>query len=150
MICFDTMLLIWGVQGTATPNRIRMIDLTKRYIDSLSAEETIMVPAVAAAEYLAGFRDEAQRSMEWEAISRRFFIPAFDSSAVALAATLSQTSAAVALLAEGQRRCIRADIQIIATAITHGAERIVTANVSEFRKLAGDRIEVVDVPVALF
>jgi predicted nucleic acid-binding protein len=150
MICFDTMLLIWGVQGTATPNRIRMIDLTKRYIDSLIAEETIMVPAVAAAEYLAGFRDEAQRIVEWEAINRRFFIPAFDSPAVALAATLAQTSAAIALLTEGQRRCIKADIQIIATAIAHGAKRIVTGNVSEYRKLAGDRIEVVDVPVLLF
>jgi predicted nucleic acid-binding protein len=150
MICFDTMLLIWGIQGTASPNRIRMIDLTKRYIDSLGAKETIMVPAVAAAEYLAGFRDEAQRSVEWEAINRRFFIPAFDSTAVTLAATLSQTSAALALLAEGQRRCLKADIQIIATAITHGAKRIVTGNVSEYRKLAGDRIEVVDVPALLF
>lgn len=147
MICFDTMLLIWGVQGVATPNRTRMIDLTKRYIDSLRAGETIMVPAVAAAEYLAGFREEARRNAEWEVLNRRFFIPAFDPPAVAHAASIAQTPSAIALMAEGERRCIKADIQIIATAIAHGAERIVTGNVSEYRKLAGDRIEVVEVPV---
>ena len=27
MICFDTMLLIWGVQGTASPNRIEVVDV---------------------------------------------------------------------------------------------------------------------------
>lgn len=150
MICFDTMLLIWGVQCTATPNRMWMIDLTKRYIDSLGAGEAIMVPAVAAAEYLAGFRDEARRIAEWEVLKQRFFIPEFDSSAVVLAATLAQTSAGTTLLAEGQRRCLKADIQIIATAIAHGAERIVTGNVSEYRKLAGDWIEVIDVPALLY
>jgi hypothetical protein len=49
-------------------------------------------------------------------------------------------------LVPGQRRTLRANSQIIATAVCHTADLIVTHNVEEYRRLAGDRIKVSDVP----
>ena len=41
MICFDTMVLIWGVQQNQ--NKI-MVDRTKRYIEYLEEENEKMLP----------------------------------------------------------------------------------------------------------
>ena len=42
-----------------------------------------------------------------------------------------------------------ADVQIIATAICHGASQIVTGDTAEFRRIARDRIQVIEVPERL-
>lgn len=46
----------------------------------------------------------------------------------------------------GDRHVLKSDCYIIATAIVHGADAIVTGNVREFRNLAGGRIKVFDIP----
>lgn len=149
MICFDTMILIWGIQGESRPDQARMIELAKRYIDSLKPKEIIMVPSVVLAEYLQGFKEEKDRQQQLSILRNRFFIPAFDLHAAALAAEISATTGA-AIIEELEkqrgRRAVKADIQIIATAITQGAEAIITANVKEFEKLAAGRIKIAEVP----
>lgn len=146
MICVDTMVLIWGLQRKAHPSQERMIDLTARFISHLDPKETVMVPSVVLSEYLVGFSSEAARQEQFAAVSRRFFVPAFHAQAAALAAELLRSPAAVELRESVDRRCLKADAQIIATAITNGAGKIVTANCEEYRKLAGHRIEVTEVP----
>lgn len=145
MICFDTMVLIWGVQGEARPSQQAMIDRTRRFIASLrEGNEQIMVPTPALAEYLQGFDNEA-RKRQLTVLEQSFFIPAFDLPAAYLAAGLARESRGL----EGKavdRHAIRTDCHIIATAIVHGATRIITNDVDHFQKLARDKIPVSEVP----
>ncbi len=146
MLCLDTMILIWGVQKVAKPQQRFMIERTERFLDHLGANETIMVPSVALGEYLTGFRDVQVQKRQFASINSRFFVPAFDPECAALAAELAVSPEAQQLFAAGERRTVKADLQIIATAIVHGADAIVTANVQEYVKLARNRIQIKDVP----
>jgi predicted nucleic acid-binding protein len=125
-----------------------MIDLTKRYIDSLGARETIMIPSVVLAEYLQGFKEDKERRQQLSILRNRFFIPAFDVHAAALAAEIATSAAAIIAGEEKQRgrKTVKADIQIIATAINQGADAIITSNVREFERLAASRIKITEVP----
>ena len=146
MICIDTNVLIWGVQGAARAAQTAMIDRTRRWLARLAREnEQIMVPAVVVGEYLHGFPLE-QRDAQFQAISRDFFLPAFDARCAAKAAELHQIAGPPARREPGARVTFKADVQIIATAICHGATVIVTGNLDEYRRIAGDRIRVTDVP----
>jgi len=70
MICFDTMVLIWGVQGVARPGQEEMIDRTRRYIKSLTREHRrVMIPTPALTEYLQHF-DDAERRHQLELLER--------------------------------------------------------------------------------
>jgi predicted nucleic acid-binding protein len=149
MICIDTAVLIWGVQGVAKgAHRQRMVDLTSRWLLSLKdAKEILMVPTPVLAEYLQGFPDPKERAQQLETLQSFCFIPAFDMPSAFLAADLSQSPAVQELAREGDRQALKTDVQIIATAITHQAEMIVTGNVGEFRRIARDRIPIREVPV---
>lgn len=149
MICFDTMVLIWGLQKKARPGQERMIELASRYIASLDARETVMIPSVVLSEYLTGFHDETTRREQAAIIAKRFFVAAYDAPAAALAADLLVSPAAQTLKEEGDRRRLKADAQIIGTAIHHGAEKIVTGNLAEYKALAAGRIDVIDIPIIL-
>jgi len=147
MICIDTMVLIWGVQGVAKPQQSRMVDLTRRFLDSLGKHDTVMVPAVVLAEYLSGFENERDRLAQYDKIGASFFVPAFDAPSASLAAEIARSVTAQGVAADWDRRLVKADIQIIATAVVHNASVIVTHNVEEFQALAGGRIRVEDIPV---
>ena len=145
MICIDTNVLIWGVQGVARPAQEGMIDRTRRYLAQLARDhEQVMVPSVAVGEYLQGFPAEEQAA-QLEVLSGVFFVPAFDARCAALAAELQRVGPAFRG-EPGVRVVFRADVQIIATAICHSAAQIVTGNVDEFRRIAGNRIPVIEVP----
>jgi hypothetical protein len=64
-----------------------------------------------------------------------------------LAAELSQANAVAEVAQEVGRKIVKADVQIIATAISHGADAIVTGNFDEYGRLAAGRIKVIEVPV---
>ncbi len=144
MICLDTMVLIWGIQRHARAGQERKIDLASRYLMSLDAKEIVMVPSVVLSEYLVGV-EKSSRKEHSSLIARRFFVPAFDAEVASLAADIVGSRAAFS----GERRTLKADAQIIATAITYGADKIVTGNYEEFKRIAGDRIDVVDIPVVI-
>ena len=145
MICIDTNVLIWGVQGVARPAQQGMIDRTRRWLAQLARDnEQLMVPSVAVGEYLQGFPAEEQAA-QLEVLSGVFFVAAYDARCAALAADLQRIGPA-ARNEPGVRVAFRADVQIIATAICHGASQIATGNIEEFRRIARDRIQVIDVP----
>jgi predicted nucleic acid-binding protein len=148
MICIDTAVLIWGVQGVAKgSHRQRMVDLTDRYLRSLrDKKEILMIPTPVLAEYLQGFADPRERTNQLEALQRFYFIPSFDVPSAYLAAELSQSPEVHSLAREGDRQALKTDVQIIATAITHQAERIITGNVKEFRQIAKGKIPISEVP----
>jgi predicted nucleic acid-binding protein len=151
MICFDTMVLVWGIQGKASPGQEEMVARTKRYIDSLRDEnEQILIPAPVVSEYLQHF-DTDERKRQIRALERYFLLPAFNLPAAYLAAGIAyQRQRSGATSAEGtSRQAIKTDIQILATAIVNNARLLVTHNLADFEnlaQLAGGRIRVADVP----
>lgn len=146
MICLDTMVLIWGVQGAAQRRQEHMIELTRRFLRALRNEQTtLMIPAPALAEYLQGF-PQAKRQAQLAHLEEFFYLPAFDSASAYLAAGLSRQGSVREAYRAGNRQAVKTDVQIIATAIVHGAQRILTHDVGDFRRIAGSRIQVTDVP----
>jgi predicted nucleic acid-binding protein len=151
MICFDTAVLIWGVQGLAGTARTEsdrdpMIDRTRRYVASLAGEGTrIMVPTPALAEYLRAFPSRDRRR-QIELLDRHFFIAAFDLPSAYLAAGLARRVREEGAPEGLTRQAIEADLQIIATAVVHGARAIVTDEVEHCERLAAGRIRISAVP----
>jgi predicted nucleic acid-binding protein len=142
MICFDTMVVIWGVQGKANPDQHVMIDRCRRFIDSLG-KDTVMIPAPAVAEYLQDFDNEARRH-QLAMLERNFFIPSFDLKAAFLAAGLAREARGAP--GEGDRQAIKTDCQIIAIAIINHATQIITNDVDDFTRIARGKIQVSQVP----
>ena len=91
--------------------------------------------------------EDGEQVEQLQVLSRLFFLPAYDARCAALAAEL-QKAGAPAQREPGTRVAFKADIQIIATAICHGATLIVTGNVDEYRRIAGAKIPISDVPEA--
>jgi len=150
MICFDTMVLIWGVQGKAAPGQEEMVARTKRYITSLNDEnERIMIPTPALTEYLQGF-DTAERKQQLKALEKNFFIPSFNLPAAYLAAGLARRAQESGVKPKhASRQEVKTDVQIIATAIVNNASKIITNNTDDFQKLAelaDGRIQISDIP----
>lgn len=151
MICFDTMVLVWGIQGKASPGQEEMVARTRRYIASLRDEnEQVLIPAPVVSEYLQHFETE-ERKRQVRALERHFLLPAFNLPAAYLAAGIAhQRQRSGGGSGEGTtRQAIKTDIQILATAIVNNARLLVTHNLADFEslaKLAGGRIRISDVP----
>ena len=149
MICFDTMTIIWGVQGAAKESQSDMVNRTKRYIQHLAEKnEKIMIPTPALTEYLVGFPPEEQINQR-QVIERNFIVPSFDIAAVGVAAELLGNIEVIQeMRKKGEYDKIRVsiDAQIIAIAIVNQAEKIISHD-PNLMKLANKRIVVEDVPV---
>jgi hypothetical protein len=146
MICFDTMLLIWGVQGQASSQHHEMVSRTKRYIASLAkANQRIMVPTPALTEYLQHF-DDLERKRQLELLERHFLIASYNLLATYLAAGLARKTGRPESSSAVPRQCVKTDYQIIATAAVHGAKLLVTAEQEHFEHLAAGKIKISGVP----
>ncbi|HEU4623469.1 MAG TPA: type II toxin-antitoxin system VapC family toxin [Steroidobacteraceae bacterium] len=122
-----------------------MIEKTRRFIEHCDrTSEEIMVPSVVVSEYLTTF-SPTQVAQQVQEFHRRFFVAPLDAAAGALAAQLANAVRTNGLNV-GERHVLKSDCYIIATAIVHGADAIVTGNVAEFRSLTGGRIKVLDIP----
>ena len=148
MICLDTMILILGLQKKAAPKYQYLVERTQRYLKHLDDEnETIMIPSPVVAEYLQGF-DTIGRVRQVASLQKLFFIPSFDLPLAALAAELSEGDSFSKLRQNSNesRPALKVDVQIAAIAIIHGATQIITQNISDFKTLVGDRIQIMEVP----
>lgn len=151
MICLDTAVLIWGVQGKADAAGPDMVARTERYLQQLEKEKRqLLIPTPVVVEYLAGITTE-RRARQHELLQRRFYIPAFDAPSAVLAAELwsEVSNRHDDAQQRPDRQCVKTDCLIIATAIHHRAECIVTSEVKFFRRVCGDRISVIEVPVTV-
>ena len=149
MICIDTAILIWGVQGTAHPKQRGMVRRTMRYLQFLATgKERILVPSPVLAEYLCGFEVAAQERQR-KVIEHRFRVAPFDAEAAGIFGELGSDSKPLnRIRAEHnlQRQELKFDLQVIAIAIQSGAEKIVTGDAEAFRKMAKGRIPIELVP----
>lgn len=150
MICFDTCVLIWGLQGISNPELEGMPARTARYIDHLDqTEEEIIIPAPVLTEYLAGIKSKSKREEEQNRILETFFVPAIDVPVACLAAELQAKKIASAKRAkdENSKSCeLKMEALIAATAIVNKAEALVTDDCSRYANLISSQLEVIEVP----
>lgn len=150
MICFDTCILIWGIQGAGTTNGNSnpMIARTRLYIQSLrESREKIMVPAPALAEYLQGLSPNQAKEQQAE-MEALFFVPAFDVRAANIAADLARARwKSVKQGSAEQRQCLKTDFLVVATAIANRASVIITDNEADFNGIASGKVKVSNVPI---
>lgn len=133
--CLDNNILIWGIRDVATEGQEEMIGRAKALLLDLVEERAdIIVPSVVVSEFLTGIPNE-QHAGTLKVLNKRFQLPPFDVRCAAVAASLWRSFAERnpslrSLLNEQfpgtQRAKIKADIQIIATAIARNADVIYT------------------------
>jgi len=148
MICFDTHVLIWGVQGVARNGQEHLVAKAKQYIRHLDAKhERIMVPAPVVGEYLIGF-DDKDRDAQQELLQRLFFVPALDMHAATVQAKIEGNKELLRELRDRfglDRQQIRIDAQILAVAIVNNADRVISHD-PHMLILAQGRVAVGELP----
>lgn len=143
-ICLDTNVLIWAIRQTADRSRLEMLDTARRAVERMVRRNAeIAIPTVVLCEYLAE-ADSQTRLSEESKLRERFMILNFDGRAASEAATLRRITRLAPSEAAGGRNAIKADAMIIACAITHKCNFILTDNTDEFRRIAKDRIPIQD------
>jgi predicted nucleic acid-binding protein len=150
LVCFDTQAIIWGIKEEATPGQEFMIDRTKRFIKHLDEKRIkILIPTVVYAESLMRIPKELHPMIQ-NLVERSFIISPFDAKAASIFAEVWQkgkeNGTIKGLIKEGSERdFIKFDSQIIATAISLGAECIYSQD-SDLTKLANGLIDIREIP----
>jgi len=126
IVCFDTMMLIWGVKRQAMEADKPLVDKTGRIIERLTEQKSrILVPTVALSELLVNC-ETGERVRLSALIEENFLVPPFDICGAHCAADLQKRmidnkSSSDEQVAPGKREHVKADCMILATAITNGA-----------------------------
>lgn len=147
------MILIWGMKlrhhktgGSPSKETIELETRAKILLDILDEEKSsIIVPTVTVAELLAGI-DRQDHPKFLAEIGKRFFCPSFDLPAAAIAAHLWQLHKTLPKSEQfTDRRILKADVMLIATAKAAGA-RVLYSHDASCRKLATNVLEAKDLP----
>ena len=133
LIVVDTQILIWAVKREATPGQEPMIEKAARYLEHLDkCKDQIIIPSVVVSEFLANVPDEREAAV-LKALEKRFMVIPFDTLAAVYAARIwrknseGNPSPIQQLKADNFTKAkIKADIQIIGTALARKAARITT------------------------
>ncbi len=148
LVCVDTMMLIWGVQGTARPNQQGMIPRARAYLKELAEKRHhILVPTPVITEYLTPF-DANDRTAQLEVLQKMFVVAPFDLRASVIAAELwGQRDRLKAIREEygSSRGKVKMDCHIVAVAKAHGASHLVSHD-EGLRKIAEGYVTAIDVP----
>lgn len=123
LVCFDNMVLIWGLRPeTANPQDKAKIARADQLIKRLGSDgSSIMIPAIVVTEFLIG---TAGKEVEFLGIlSKRFQIVPFDASAALIAAKLFLKHKNVQMQSGNNSNGnsstkVKSDIQLVATAIS--------------------------------
>jgi predicted nucleic acid-binding protein len=81
LICFDTMIVVWGIQGWANNNQDSMIKRAKQaIINCQEGNHKIIIPSIVLAEILSGIDTEKRKDFH-DLVSRNFLVIPFDTLA---------------------------------------------------------------------
>lgn len=132
MIAFDTMILIYGLRALnrgAGPKSEKERERRRRARILLTESKQrfrsnqIIVPTIVVAELLTGIPSEAHGTVIAN-LQENFFCPPFDIRATTIAATVWQARVQAGPPVSGaERRNLKADVLIVATAKLAGARR---------------------------
>jgi|SRR6185503_3832815 len=146
--CIDNHILIWGIRKEATPGQESMILRAELFLEFLAAQKTrIMVPAVVLGEFLV--KVPADKHLDVQTVfQKRFQVVPYDNLAASLAARIQQEHRGGASHSNTSRDVLKADIQILATAVTRKAAVLYTHD-EDLTKLASRYLRVSQMPEGL-
>ncbi|MBL8114456.1 MAG: PIN domain-containing protein [Acidobacteria bacterium] len=149
-ICLDTNIITWGILEKCTEGQEALVAQARRFVESLDRAKTrAMIPSIVLAELLQGLPLERHEAFV-RPISRRFFIAPFDAAAALAFGKLQkerESDGTIRSIREAgrSRDQVKADIMIVATAMSHGASAIYSHD-DDVRRIAGRRIAVLRMP----
>lgn len=139
-VCVDTQLMIWGVKGESSANRIEMKKKAEHFIKSLIAENAkIVVPSVVLAEMMCNVPEDERVSV-LNGFTKNFQIQPFDTRTALIYAETFYKKKIVPGDASnesmnGNRKTIIADIMIVASAKASDAATLYSED-SDIQKLS--------------
>lgn len=152
IVCLDTNVLVWGIQGHARSSQQGMIPRTRALLADLQERKAqVIVPAPAVAEFLVGIPAERQPEV-MEVISHRFAVVPFDAAAATVYGQLWDKRFGDAPMRDvmdemdSNRRGVVVDMQIAAIALTRRAHILYTNDPKLPKYLFGEPVAVSDVP----
>lgn len=151
IVCFDTQVLIWGIQETSSSTQTEMIERAKHLIGQLSKSKArIIVPSVVIGEFLLGI-PSADHNKTLSLMRESFITAPYDLQAAARFASLWRKRVAnnsIKILQDdlgATRQELRADCMIVATALVQKASCIYSHD-TKLKVFAGKAIEVIEIP----
>jgi predicted nucleic acid-binding protein len=165
MIALDTGILIYGLQSrrdlaatTGDAEHESRIVRAAALIDEIrTAGKRCMIPAPAAWEYVLDFPIDEQ-SRIWASLEG-FAIPPFDQAAARIAAQLARKHYDSVVRSQkgkgkqqarrqGARSFLKIDMQIVAIAMAHRAEKLYTVDTEDFSAIAPAGLTIQGLPQA--
>ena len=147
--CIDNHILIWGIRKEATPGQEPMIlraELFLKYLEE--SKTTVVVPSVVIGEFLVKVPVEKHQEVQ-DVLEKRFQIVPYDAVAAACAARIFQEhKTSGANRGNVSRDILKADIQILATAVTRKIGKLYTHD-GDLAKLAEKYLPVSQMPEGL-
>jgi predicted nucleic acid-binding protein len=148
IVCFDTMMMIWGVRGESTTGQEDLIHRAKSYIKFLSDHgHQILLPTPVIAEYLTPF-DEEDRLKQLKIIQESYRVAPFDLYAAFIAASIQSRRELLKGIQTdyGKSRTeIKTDCFIVAIAKARRADKLISHDPG-LRKLAEGHVSAIDIP----
>ena len=132
LICLDSHVLIWGIKEHSQPDQQDMIARAKNYLEHLDDNgDRVLLPAIVVAEFMMRIPEEHHAT--FVNLMRKSFFPAPFDTAAAMAfskvwRSKKSTDEVQALIDDPavRREELKADCMIVATAIAHKADAIIT------------------------
>lgn len=148
-VCIDNHILIWGIRKEATPGQEPMIlraELFLKYLDE--SKTTVIVPAVVIGEFLVKVPEEKHQEVQ-AVLEKRFQIVPYDALAAGCAAKIfREHKNSGSSRGTVSRDILKADIQILATAVTRKVGKLYTHD-GDLAKLAEKYLTVSQMPEGL-
>lgn len=144
-VCLDTNVLIWGIRKAASQEQQHMINHTTKFIEYLKQGNTnIIIPSVVVGEFLSGTQSK-EHACVLQKISSLFDVVDFDSHAALIFSRLWQTKKSFHKTLDIPRNEMKADLMIVACAISSGSE-VLYSHDKGLRELCKGEIEGRDIP----
>lgn len=147
IVCLDNHALIWGIKEQCADGQEDMIPLTKKFIESIDNDTSVLIPAIVVAEFLMPIPQELH-AMVINLFNKNFIIAPFDALCASKFSTIWNTNKneAQELLKSGATRAeLKADTFIVATAVARNAECIYSYD-KWIKTIANGFINVKEIP----
>ena len=148
VVCLDTHVLIWGIKEEAEPGQEEMILRAKALLAKLDEEKVpVVIPSVVLAELLMNI-PKSEHELIIKKIEKRFIISSFDARTSSCFADLWYRKKEIR---KEEPKCTRdhlkADLMIVASAITAGSDHIYSCD-DHVSKASANQITCTDLPKA--